>query len=637
MGGCQLCGFIWTALGQSECPVDGELGSEGLRYVSEKYPGREISLAAWGGECPASFIDRVLIATSGEISETYADGELVDGPEDPSMHPDHQTALSGVLDIFAYPDDAAAWHGGITGRPLPTSAGDSETDFEFVKLCLDDCLSSHTVCCTVSDTYLPTRILHVGDNSREPYLLESKGVQGRYATLSHCWGGHVPLTTTIVNLSTHKDAIPMASLPLTFRQAVRICRELGIQYLWIDSLCILQDSKADWEKESVKMADVYGNSYLTIAARGAKTAEDGCFFARKIASPCRLEYRSLDGTVTGNMYFADPASPIERMTDTPLDQRGWVLQERILSPRIAYYGTEQIYWECRQCTRRQDEKFYVIQQDKALPSRFKQALDPHASLQTIFRGFYENPQADWSDRELVVACRMNQWYMLIEEFSQRKLTVESDRLPALAGIAKVFAKSTGCVYVAGMWREHAITGLLWYRSGASRGSPTCPNLPSWSWARFKGRIHFWNGGRDGRVHSIQDNDCEVIGLSYCHTGLMSNYGEVSDAKLTLRGRIIPADCRMVPYYDMSPRMVMFDAQERSMGTVTFDIVDPDYRPVKVFCLLARSKLYRSVGLVLERMSYNSAMYKRVGFVNMHYATDCRSWYGHVQPCVLDLI
>jgi len=107
MKGCPLCGFIWTALGQCVSP-DGGAGSDVLEHVSEKYPGREISLVGWGGGCPdGSWLDCVQVITSGEVPDTDADGEPSDGIEDPTMHPDHQLALSGVLDIFAYPGIAA--------------------------------------------------------------------------------------------------------------------------------------------------------------------------------------------------------------------------------------------------------------------------------------------------------------------------------------------------------------------------------------------------------------------------------------------------------------------------------------------------------------------------------------------------
>lgn len=100
--GCKLCGFIWAALGQSTT-YEGDRGTEALALVSERYPGREISLLAWPTVAPANFLDRVLIVTSGEVPDADTDDGTDDGPADPSMHPDHQFALSGVLDIFAYP------------------------------------------------------------------------------------------------------------------------------------------------------------------------------------------------------------------------------------------------------------------------------------------------------------------------------------------------------------------------------------------------------------------------------------------------------------------------------------------------------------------------------------------------------
>jgi len=239
-------------------------------------------------------------------------------------------------------DDPAAWHGEIRGRPLPRTAGDSDEDFELAKRWLNDCLCSHDYCqkATTQETRLPTRVLDIGpvDGSEQPYLLETRGMHGSYIALSHCWGGQVPLTTTSNTISQRKLCISLTSLPKTFRDAVLISRRLGVRYLWIDSLCIIQDSKIDWEKESAIMGDVYGHSYLTIAARGAANAEIGCFIPRKKEFPtCCLEYRN--GSIKGHMYVRDPAFQTERIDQSPLDERGWVFQERILSPRNLYYGS----------------------------------------------------------------------------------------------------------------------------------------------------------------------------------------------------------------------------------------------------------------------------------------------------------
>lgn len=247
-------------------------------------------------------------------------------------------------------DDYAAQPGGITGRPLPTSAGDSEADFEFVKQQLHICLSSHPTCHPNTDVRLPKRVLDVGprNGSKDPYVFETQNVQGSYITLSHCWGGHVPLTLTTDKLAVYKTAIAIASLPPTFSQAVEITRKLGVRYLWIDSLCILQDSSEDWEQESANIGNIYGGSFLTIAARAAKNPEGGCFFARQTpALSCRIQYYSSDSSVVGSMYFRDPDALVEKLSAAPLDSRGWVLQEKVLSPRVVSYGVQQVYWECR--------------------------------------------------------------------------------------------------------------------------------------------------------------------------------------------------------------------------------------------------------------------------------------------------
>jgi hypothetical protein len=140
-------------------------------------------------------------------------------------------------------------------------------------------------------------------------------------------------------------------------------------------LCILQDSKDDWETESAKMGDIYKNGFLTIAVRAARNPEEGCFVARDQEIPtCRLEYRSPEPSVAaGSIYIRDPAFQMERLGGTALDSRGWVLQEKLLSPRILYYGAQQMYWECRQASVRQDDNYCDVQQDKVRIAKFKQA------------------------------------------------------------------------------------------------------------------------------------------------------------------------------------------------------------------------------------------------------------------------
>jgi hypothetical protein len=118
------------------------------------------------------------------------------------------------------------------------------------------CCSHHTHCREPkSKTSFPTRVIDGGppDGSLEPMLLKSNHMKDLYVTLSHCPGGKVSSTTTPKNVEEHNCAISLNTLPNTFQDAILITRRLGLRYLWIDSLCILQGSASDWQRGSAVM------------------------------------------------------------------------------------------------------------------------------------------------------------------------------------------------------------------------------------------------------------------------------------------------------------------------------------------------------------------------------------------------
>jgi hypothetical protein len=134
-------------------------------------------------------------------------------------------------------------------------------------------------CTTDSYTPLPTRVIDLGpsNESRAPFIYRSRGEHARYVTLSHRWAGNSVVKTTKENLWLHERRLPLQDLSSTFREAIEVCRKLCVRYVWIDSLCIIQNSREDWEKESSKMGDYYWNSPLTITADNAKKGHQGCF------------------------------------------------------------------------------------------------------------------------------------------------------------------------------------------------------------------------------------------------------------------------------------------------------------------------------------------------------------------------
>lgn len=128
----------------------------------------------------------------------------------------------------------------------------SEAYFEVARRWLNDCELNHPDCydCTPEPPELPKRVIDVGQNGQMPRLVEGAGRRSRYVTLSHCWGRSRTITTEMDSLRLREASIPLESLPKTFREAVLTCRKLEIPYLWIDSLCIIQDNKGDWEYHS---------------------------------------------------------------------------------------------------------------------------------------------------------------------------------------------------------------------------------------------------------------------------------------------------------------------------------------------------------------------------------------------------
>lgn len=138
-------------------------------------------------------------------------------------------------------------------------------------------------------TKLPTRVLDISRGATDIRLRETAGLDDRYICLSHCWGSKLPLSTTVDNLNKHRQNISWDAFPVVYKETIMISRKLGVKYVWIDSLCIIQDSKSDWARESKNMCDVYANTYLTVSA----TSSPNCSFSmmKPILYPLRVQFR----------------------------------------------------------------------------------------------------------------------------------------------------------------------------------------------------------------------------------------------------------------------------------------------------------------------------------------------------------
>ncbi|KAL9112209.1 MAG: hypothetical protein Q9187_007813, partial [Circinaria calcarea] len=225
----------------------------------------------------------------------------------------------------------------------------SDEAFDLVRSWVNECDLRHTKCHQAEGKVLPTRIINVGqtDLFLETSILASSGQSRKYAAFSHVWGGGLPLQTTKATSEQHQHFIPLGKLPQSFKDAVHVTRSLGIQYLWIDALCIIQDSTEDWEMECAKMADIFRNSNITIAAPDAVNSDASFLHKRHIPS-VRLPYLDLKGKPSGciSVHPRELIDELHYSNDVPLNSRAWAFQQKLLSRRTLYYGNRQNYWEC---------------------------------------------------------------------------------------------------------------------------------------------------------------------------------------------------------------------------------------------------------------------------------------------------
>jgi hypothetical protein len=191
----------------------------------------------------------------------------------------------------------------------------------------------------------PSRLIDLRSDVIRLVLDPEESTQGSYVALSHCWGDSQPIRTMSGNLASFRDQIPAKELPPTFLDAIHVTRALGFTHIWIDSLCIIQDDKLDWEQQSSIMASIYSNADLVLAGAGAESANEG--FLRK-ERPSFEGTLSLDigGSATSFVYRVVPQD--HEKIEEPLYKRGWTLQEKLCARRFLAYGNWEMSWECKE-------------------------------------------------------------------------------------------------------------------------------------------------------------------------------------------------------------------------------------------------------------------------------------------------
>lgn len=372
----------------------------------------------------------------------------------------------------------------------------SKTSFRRASKWISDCISSHHECSRVgSSAWFPTRVLDVSGDpdwvriqiSRQEHLGQ------KYLTLSHCWGGTQTTTTNSQTLPDFVKGIRLSTLPATYRDAISITRRLGYRYLWIDSLCIIQDSDEDWKQESAVMGQVYKYSECTIAATGSVNSHGGCFVTRNALEvhPCKIIGSILspkDEDEEMYVYKYDLEYVWEEVSCSPWSNRGWVLQERILSPRVLHYTRRQIFWECQRLDANEafPQGLDLYYHHVELNSNFKKVMaapDPQSTNK-----FRISDSSGSTTKEILYF----DWQSVLETYSSTSLTKSRDKLVAISGLAREWSTKLDEHYCAGLWRGDLHRQLLWQMEQLlenSRTRITPYRAPTWSWACFDHRIY----------------------------------------------------------------------------------------------------------------------------------------------------
>ncbi|KAE8449559.1 hypothetical protein EG329_007889 [Mollisiaceae sp. DMI_Dod_QoI] len=265
------------------------------------------------------------------------------------MFPDRATVYPPVVWKigFTFPDNLLLPITASTVQKYPTDYSHSESSNHVLRL-VKKCNDEHH-CVKDWRPKLPKRVIDVGNTGNGALrLCCSDGDQrSQYTILSHCWGGSSPMITRVDSLEERKTGFPLNALPKTFRDAVAVTRLLGIQYLWIDSLCILQEDRQDWEFEAPKMADYYSNAYITIAASRAENCVMGFLLPienRRVATIQCESGQSRFDVIVQESHNTAATSELENKLYT----RAWVFQEMTVSPRVISYGAKELEWYCRE-------------------------------------------------------------------------------------------------------------------------------------------------------------------------------------------------------------------------------------------------------------------------------------------------
>ncbi|KAI1472184.1 HET-domain-containing protein [Daldinia caldariorum] len=561
---CDLCASIWQAYASNTHPWE-LVQEELLKGISTK----QIFVGTTAWDATLSGMPHISVIQEGEKGAIRT---------------------LALFEVCAQRCHEPADNSDLLARSIYSNSG-SKGCLQLAAELLGNCINKHKSCSRQypASSKLPTRIIDV--EGTNPKLVDGGGKHETFAALSYCWGGDSEFILTGASEQLFRQGRPLSNFPATIRDAISITKAPGIRYIWIDALCIIQDSREDWAQEASRMRDVYRGAVVTIAAACAAKTTEGIFRERAVSThpECWLNWKNGDSNPPKVFLRLGSELWDERMHQSVLNTRGWVLQETLLAPRTLWFGQQQICLECpkgsvdetgrtiRIVEIYRSKEFIQLVRREIIPGWRRQLIDllremhiplamkiPSLSLPTIIhardletirhraiswkpftlQGYFKPPA------NIFGFSHFDFWLKIIENYSSRQLSQATDVLTALSGLAREFHQATGDMYVAGLWKRDIIQGLTWSRfpvrkklpDGRVDNEPTLSNqylAPSWSWASILGKkVLFMAETQFDHVKQF----AEVLDIDI-QTATHDPFGAVKGGSLTLRAPFLELDSK----------------------------------------------------------------------------------------------
>ncbi|RSL58809.1 hypothetical protein CEP54_007539 [Fusarium duplospermum] len=417
----------------------------------------------------------------------------------------------------------------------------------FASRALRNCIKTHA-CAPRSTSFVPTRLVNVQVvDGKYSVRLVARTSPRPYVTLSHCWGPKFPyhVKTTDFNIESRlsSSGIPWTELPQSFRDAVAVTERLGFEYIWIDALCIIQDSSADWQAESSLMHQVYSHCDVMLSADASPDTNIGLFRSCNMTKswsvtaapspilwnrcPVKARYQLAHCTygIKTTMY-----SPLDQTRIFPLSKRAWCYQEEQLARRIVHFSIDEVSYDC----------LGGVECHCGFWGPGGVSIDSNIWRKTL------------PDKTCLEKEKHNLWREIVGMYSKRELSFWSDRFPALSALARQFQVSDGIgpghpsadkgkkqmfneldmgTYLAGFWSNFLEADLFWYADhypGTRISTASNYVAPTWSWASVSGKVSW--GEQDIFLAEILNVHCTPAGSD--------ELGMLTSAELVLRAKTI---------------------------------------------------------------------------------------------------